>query len=253
MMGRIICCLLMGVLMGCSGTPKELSGYYFPLEELSSGKVYVYKSKGNGSFKKDYFYYHSSIDSAGRPHLHVIGLNRKGLPIQFLDYRMDLAEVRLVSMHLVETNRAGKKAIIPVKIEQPYVFNLAMEDTSKQLYAKLVWNNPFDSLEYSLEKVRTFKGFGQMEVLGEKRPALYYDIATEFKSFTPKDGETDSAWPEQEVYGAGLGLAGYRMVPDPDEPLEMELIQVYDKEVYERLFHIHLDSLKPTLAGIRRR
>ncbi len=240
-------------LWGCNTPPENLSAYYFPFDALKEGKVYVFKTIAEGPAKKDYWYYRSMVDAEGKPHLKAIALNSQGLPQQFLDYRWDAAEIRLVSMYIVERSPSGKAAIIPVQIRQPYVFNLAMRDTAKSLYAELVWNNPFDSLEYTLQKVRSFKGFDRMEIMGKKRPVLKYEIATEFKTFTPKDGETDSAWPEQETYASGLGLGQYRMTPDPDYPLELKLYKIYEKEAYEKQYHIHLDSLKPDLIGIQRR
>ncbi len=240
-------------LLSCRENTEDLSAYYFPFDELKEGKVYVFKSKDENIPIKDYWYYKSYTNEKGIRYLKAISLDRKGLPLQFVDYEIDSAEVRLISMYIVERDKRGHTAIIPVKIEQPYIYNIELRDTSKALYAKIIWNNPFDSLEYTLQKVRTFKGFQQMKMDSKVHSIIRFEIATEFLTFTPHDGETHSAWPEYEIYSKGMGLVEYKISPDPDFPIQMRLDKIYTKAEYQRLFHIHLDSLRPSLKGVQRR
>ena len=227
------------LLLNCSEEKLDLRDYYFPLKTLENGKVYLYKDVGSGAFAKEFWYLKSTKLKDGYE-LNVTILNRHARTTQYIVERSTEGEMKTVRTTLIERNAYKEEFPVEAKVVQPYVFNFALADTSKSLYSNLDWINPIDSLQYTLEKVRYFKGFSVDEIMGEEIKTLNMGINTSFKSFTPLDGETDSEWPGEEKYGKGLGLVYYKRAVDPSILKEMQLIKVYERENFNRLKNVNL-------------
>ncbi len=224
----------------------NLKDYYFPHAMLhrSGDMVYVFKSQDPKLPIARYWYLHARTDSLNRPIIVAISFRSDGLPVQKSTFRIDSAEVRLVDLVLVEYDLLQKPVRIRAEIRQPYVFNLALRDTHMVLYAEVVWTNPLDSMEYTLTKVRKWKGFSNDTVLCARHNTLRYDVIANLKSFRPDKGETDSAWPEREYYAESIGLYRFVMEVVPGYPEDVQLVDIVPAHRFESRYHIDLSPLR---------
>ena len=231
--------IFMTLVLGCRSEERDLHDYYFPYKDLQDGKVYLYKDVGDGTFAKEFWFIQSEKSEEGY-HLNISILNSKGEPIQTLREKVLPDEIKTVATMLVERDAYGDKYPVDVEIQQPYSFNLKIQDTSKALYCTLDWINPIDSLEYTLEKIRYFKGFSTMQIMDKKVETLNITVHTTFKSFDINDGETSSLWPGEERYAKGLGLVYFKRAVNPEFVKELQLTKIYGREEFNRLKNTHL-------------
>lgn len=231
----IISCL--SVLASCKEEAKtvlEFKDYYYPIEDLHQGKVYVY-TPVNADTLPSYFW--SFLNQGG----YLIGTKYdEKLRIEqtvteevvgngTLLHRLQLCEYFDENPDICQT--------IQVDIEAAAVFPFEMLDSSSVFLNKISWRELSDSMiENQIIKNRHFLGFDDCEWQGKTYDCAKFGIREEIQSGSEIDGfQTFKAYTE-EHYAKGIGLIYSKKNIENLFILEYQLADTTNMKTLEKLF-----------------
>lgn len=230
--------LLLTVFMGC--TPQEgsdkrnIKEYYFPLDELSEGKVYEYHTVNNDSFPPFYWYYRT-IEQEGTSYLTGQYYDAEFVPQQFFREEIISNGTLLNDYYLYETDTTGKQVQIPVEILSNTVFPFEVKDSSGIFLYKIKWaeyENPSNTM--TLIRNRRFMGDDTYSYKGKKYDCVQFFLKELFDS--QAEGHLEHQFQGKELYAKGIGLVYYIKKVSDILTLEYELRDIYDMKTFERKF-----------------
>ena len=205
--------LILGLWAGLSSCradgPRDIRDFYFPLKALEDGLVYEYQPVGIDSLTPVYWYYRSLIQPGG---VYLTGTY----------YEYDLIPQQLVREELVQNgmlvkdvflygpviDSSGQQARTAVEVLEGNAFPFEGADSTGVFLYKIRWAPPQDSgAVVTLIKNRRYLKDTAVQVLGEERPAILFDVK-ELVEYD-KNGVFEQAYGGREIYAEGLGLVYY--------------------------------------------
>ena len=233
----IYSCLV--VFVSCKGETKtkvalEFKDYYYPIEDLYEGKVYVYTPVRNDTLPSYFWYYFNQggylIGTKYNEQFkieqtiteEVVGNGTLLHRLQLCDYLEDVPDICQP---------------IQVKIESAALFPFEMIDSSSVFINKIVWNELLDStIENQIIKNRHFLGFDKCEWQDKTYDCAKFGIREEIQTGSEETGfQTFKAYTE-EHYAKGIGLIYSNKNIENLLNLEYQLADTTNMKTLEKLF-----------------
>lgn len=213
------------IFYSCNNEPKKVAApyqfkdYYYPIEDLRRGKVYVYAPVNNDSLEGYYLYL---VNQGG----YLIGTT----------YNAQLKTEQITTEDVLSNGTALHRfrlceyfpdnpdicQPIDVEIESPSVFPFEMRDSSSVFLYDVSWTGT-DSVEYNVIRNRHFMGFESVEWKGKTYEGVKFGIREEITAGREVNGyQTFKAFTE-EYYAKGIGLVHSKKNIDNKMFLEFEL------------------------------
>lgn len=223
------------VFYGCKTEPEEIVApyqfkeYYYPIENLRQGKVYVYESV-NDSVSGYYLYL---INQGG----YLIGTT----------YNADLEIEQIITEDVLSNGTSLHRfrlcehfpdnpdicQPVDVDVESPAVFPFEMKDSSSVFLYDVSWTGLMDSMDYKVVRNRHFMGYEQLEWNGKTYDGVKFGIREEITVGRQEIGyQTFKAFTE-EHYAKGVGLVHSKKNIDNTIGLEFKLAEITNMKTLE--------------------
>lgn len=232
--------LILLLLAGCETPPPPPSAppttnikeYYFPIDDLFEGNVYVYTPL-NDSLTSYFVYYKN---------------NGGYLTGTFYNNQFKIEQItnetvvrngtlmnRIQLCHYPENNPDICEAIVPT-IQYDNVFPFEVTDSSGVFLYEVSWKDAVDTtLEYSVLRNKHFLGFTTYSFKGQEYDCVKLGIREETKVGSPEEGyQTFKAYTE-ELYAKNLGLVYYKKNIDNVRTLEYGLADTLSMQALEQM------------------
>lgn len=199
--------------VGCQGKKDEsaddLRPFYFPVEELKEGKVYVYHVQGD-SMPDDYWYYTAVTDSIGQAHLIGTSYSPDFRPMQMCNelIREDGSVMHDSRIFEWDTFERSKTYKVDIKQSVVFPFRAVLSDSLAYRY-HIKYQEPYNEVETFCSSVRDrfFVGYDVFEWQGKSLKCVKMRNKNLSEIETPsKGGHWKTEFETEELYAEGLGL-----------------------------------------------
>lgn len=244
MLTRIVYFLIISIpviISACQGEQEKPSAnyffkdYYYPIDELRSGKVYVYTPINNDSLESFFWYF---INNGG--YLTRTEYNYKLQITQIVTEDVLRNGTSLHRFRLCEYFPENPDICQPidVNIESSAVFPFEMIDSSSVFLYKIAWNELTDTtIENSIIRNRHFMGYEKLNWKGKVYDGVKFGIREEISVGSEALGyQTFKAFTE-EYYAKGIGLIRYSKNVQNVIKMEYELADTTNMKTLENLFN----------------
>ena len=224
------------LIIGCKNEDKkkeasfQFKEFYYPIDELSTGKVYVYTPVDNDSLSPYYWYF---LEQGG----YFIG-TKYNADIQVEQITTEDILHNGTAMHRLQLCDYDEREPdicrpIAVNIEAPAVFPFEMQDASSVFLFKIDWQ---DDMDYSLIRNRHFIGYETRNWKGKDYECIRFGIKEEISVGTAEIGYQTFKGFSEEVYAKGIGLiySIKRVEGLPD--MKYELADTMTMQQLEKMF-----------------
>jgi hypothetical protein len=208
--------------------------YYYPIEDLRTGKAYVYTPVNNDSLES-YISYH--LNNGGYLTTTEYNSTFQITQIKTEDFVRNgtfLHRLRLCDYFPESPDLCQP---IDVKIESPAVFPFEMMDSSSVFLYKISWKELSDTtIENTIIRNRHFMGFETKKWKGKPYHCVKFGIREEISVGSQSDGfQTFKAFTE-EYYAKGIGLIYTKKNIENLMKLEYELADTTNMAALEKMF-----------------
>lgn len=238
----MLSCLIIASFWSCNAdkTPSaptlpkhDIKVYYFPIEDLFEGKVYIY----------------TAVNDSLPPYFGYFKNNGGYLTSTYYDYNFKVEQItnetvvksgtlmnRIQLCQYNETEPDICQVVLPT-IEYDNVFPFQVSDSSGVFLYKVKWNDAIDStLEYEVLRNKHFLGFTNYTYKDKVYKCVKFGIREETKVGSEQTGyQTFKAYTE-EIYAKNLGLVYYKKNIDNVRNLEYQLTDIISMEALENMF-----------------
>ncbi|MCS7037385.1 MAG: hypothetical protein RMJ33_07530 [Saprospiraceae bacterium] len=208
--GRLASALLSLVAACASNDYTDVREYYFPTQELLSGRVYAYAAEMGDTTERRYWYYRtfprdSGLFLAGTQYDHFFQIN------QIVREKIEPTGAIARQVLLYEPDSTGQKRI-PTEafIEADDLFPFRVRDSLGVFLYRLKYRPPSDtSAEIYLIRNRRYLGPGpDFELEGKKYPTIRFALREAVGH--QAEGAAEIEGVGEEWYAKGLGLVYFR-------------------------------------------
>lgn len=219
------------VLCGCSENGyRDVRMYYFPIDSLEEGRVYVYKGIGPHSPDYDYWFYKSFSQN----HTWYLTAQHYDANLnidQFLLQEMLQSGVYSDSYTLFEKDSLGNTHKIIAQVEYGNIFPFKVKDSTEVFLFKIQWqdkHNPNKST--TLIRNRRFLKDTVWTWEGQNVEAIVFYLS-EVAEFD-EEGILEVFMEGREVYAKGLGLVYLQKKINQEVTLEFVLDTIMDMDQF---------------------
>lgn len=229
---------LLVVLAACgNGGKRNISAFYFPMDDLLGGKVYEYQSLGEGKPYSEYWYFRSSRTDTGT---FLTGV--------YYDSNFQIGQIvreKIVRNGSLARNlllyepdfKAEKLVKVEANIEAPNVFPFEVSDSGGVFLFKLHYRPPSDSTaKIYLIRNRRFAGDApEFSFRGKSHAAVRFTIREIVGQ--ESEGAAEAEAFGEERYAEGLGLVYFRKEYGKGAARtlrEFKLVDTYPMEILEQ-------------------
>jgi hypothetical protein len=194
----------------CQKDKRNIKEFYFPTNDLLTGKVYEYRSLDGDSLKVEYWYYRA-FDRDSGTFLSATSYNRIFQIEQIVREKIVDNGSLARDLFLYETNAEnGVQTRIQANIEVPNVFPFEVKDTTGVFLYKLNYKLPQDSSNrVFLIRNRIFSGDAEsFDFKGKKYPTIRFKLKEVFGS--EGEGTAEGSAQGEEIYAQGIGLVQFK-------------------------------------------
>ncbi len=239
---RVAFYLLVGfILISITGCVKEkirLESYYYPLEHLKDGKIYIYESLQD-SVPPSLWYYKSV--TKGEEHL---------LESQSFDTRMQInqfaIEKRVKSGMLLQSNTlylpdsTGNRKAFKVEILQKNMFPFSVIDTNGIFLYSVKWSTKANT-HNAVTRNRRFLGFEDHSYKGKTVKCAKFELKELIEDYN--DGYLEYKINGLEYYGLDLGLIYYEKIVNDKIRLAYELNDILSVDAFEKKYNTRFQAI----------
>lgn len=231
--------LLIGMIVlfiGCKNeveevnAPYQFKDFYYPIDELSQGKVYVYTPVNNDTLESYFWYF---LEQGG----YFVGTKYNSqLKIEqittedILKNGTALHRMRLCDYYENEPDICRP---IDVTIESSAVFPFEMQDSTSVFLYKINWQ---DGADYSIIRNRHFMNYETRNWKGKDYDCVKFGIREEISVGTQEDGFQTFKGFTEEIYAKNIGLIYTKKQVEGLPTLEYELIDTTNMQTLEQMF-----------------
>jgi len=230
----VFACMLMYLsLTGCikEKNNMDIRGYYFPLEKLTDGEVYVYASVGNVGSDSIYWYHRSFLKGDKKIFSSTFYENYLA-PLQHVQeevVRNGLLLKSLFIYDLPDTTMGYKQQRTDVKIVAGNSFPFEVKDSFGIFLYHIQWKSKGkDASEYRVIKNRRFIGDTLFNWNKKEIPAIFFKVREKIE--VEREGVTGQLFEGLEIYAKGIGLVYYEKQVSTDFKIAYRLVKKMSME-----------------------
>lgn len=213
-----------------AAAPYQFKDFYYPIDELHRGKVYVYTPINNDSLESYFWYF---LEQGG----YLVGTKYNSqLRIEQITTEDILSNgTALHQMRLCDYYDSDPDICQPidVHIESPAVFPFEMQDSSSVFLYKVDWQ---DGADYSIIRNRHFMGYETYSWNGKNYDCIKFGIREEISVGTQNDGFQTFRGFTEEVYAKNIGLIYTKKQVEGLPTLEYQLADTTNMQTLEQMF-----------------
>mgnify|MGYP000341708181 CR=1 FL=1 len=225
----------------CKEDKRNIKAYYFPIEELKSGKVYEYQSVGS-EHDPPFYWYYQTLEQDGSTYL--IGTY---YGYDFSQYQLIQEEVVSNGMLLdnffwFETDTSTNLQYqVPVNVESGNVFGFELTDPPSVLVSSINWEIPTDTLtKMTFIRNRQYEKDTTYSYRNQSYDCLKFYVRELIDN--ENEGHLEQEYEASEIYAKGIGLVYFRKNIAKDWQMEYELKEIYDMETFEEKYRVSLEQ-----------
>lgn len=189
---------------------RDIRGYYFPMEKLADGEVYVYESVGNTGTDSVYWYHRSFLKGEQKIFSSTFYENYM-VPLQQVQEEVVYNGILLKDLYiygLPDAAKGYKQERTEVEIVAGNSFPFVVKDRFGIFLYHIKWKlNDSDSTTYSLTKNRIFMGDTTFTLDNQEIPAVFFKVKE--KIDIENERVTGQLFEGMEIYAKGIGLVYY--------------------------------------------
>jgi hypothetical protein len=200
---------LLFALWHCTGR-RDIQDYYFPIQDLKSGKVYAYISTGADTTEREYWYCKSFVRDSG-VFLALTKYNKQFVIEQIVREKIVENGVLARDYFLYQPDTSsGTVRQVATNIEANNTFPFSVSDSMGVFLFSLNFKPLEDSATtIYLIRNRRYQGDGpDFNFQGKKYPTIV--LGLEELIGNDKEGAAEIEGEGEEVFAKGLGLVSYR-------------------------------------------
>jgi hypothetical protein len=225
-------------LTGCGGGKIKLESYYFPLEQLKDGKIYIYESLQDSVPAS--FWYYKTITKG----------NEQLLESQSFDSRMQINQhaiekqvktgmlLQSNTLYLPDSNGVRKDFKVEILQKNMYPFNVI--DTNGIFLYSVKWSTKVNT-HTSVTRNRRFLGFEEHNYKGKPVKCAKFELKELIEDY--KDGYLEYKINGFEYYGLNLGLIYYEKIVNDKIRLAYELKEILSVDAFEKKYNTKFQPL----------
>ena len=217
---------------------KDISSFYFPVENLDEGLVYEYRAAAD-SLAPFYMYYRT-VKNDSQTFLVAMQYDFEFIPQQLAREEIVENGVMLAESFLFENDLTGRQVQIPVEIESGSVFPFEVNDSGGIFLYKIKWYEPADTSVFTrLIRNRKYEGDTSFVFKNKKLPAVKFEVKELAENYD--EGFLEHEFSGMEVYAKNIGLVYFKKKVSEDLRLEYALFDTYPMKVLEEKFRKNLE------------
>ena len=208
---------------------RNISDYYYPLNELKEGLTYEYRVAEQASLAPDLWHYQSSKTDTSQ---YLLKAYYQGNYVnQVVREEVISNGVLLDQLRLFEKDSLGVNHQVNAEIISPNILPFEIEDEKMVFLYKVRFQMPSQPYGYTTLIInRRFLGDTTYQYEGRTYPAIRFDMRGQALVQDSINGDIEPRFWGEEIYAKGLGLVAYRRAFSPDERgLEYQLVSRYKK------------------------
>lgn len=225
------------LIIGCKNeaerveAPYQFKEFYYPIDKLSQGKVYVYTPVNNDSLESYFWYFLQQggyfVGTKYNAQLQIEQITTEDI----LSNGTALHRMRLCDYYEDEPDICQP---IDVNIESPAVFPFEMQDSSSVFLYKIdYWQG---GANYSIIRNRHFMGYETQNWNGKNYDCIRFGIREEISVGTQDDGFQTFRGLIEEVYAKNIGLVYTKRQIEGLPTQEYQLADTTNMQTLEELF-----------------
>ena len=201
--------LLCPLFLAC-GQPEDLRDFYYPVRQLTEGRVYEYENTGTFDPAPYEYWYYLGIDQDTALYLSATRYADGLTPVQVATERVRNEGVFLQKLTVYPPDTAGQRQRVDASIlyDRTFPFRPDDEEASGYRVRFVPPDNPDAENVVSLN--RYFRGDTTLDILGISVEAVVFDLAGEVSLRDAREGDISPTFTGYEIYGRDLGLVEYR-------------------------------------------
>ncbi len=235
-MKTIICSILaVSLLLSCQTENKNLKDYYYPMDELTDGLVYEYRSPvGDNVGHPPYYWLYQKVQlKNGAEVLRGVYYNHNMQIEQMVTERILDSGVETAEFQIYEYDATGKALITEPEINQNEVFSFEANNT-KVLPFIINWRSRIDAASSTtLTRGRVFQSYEKCAYKGKQQDCARFLVADQIEADHDTEGGQHLDIEATELYAKGIGLV-YSKKTTGDLEIIYELVDRYDLKELER-------------------
>ncbi|MFK8102930.1 MAG: hypothetical protein AB8G15_10415 [Saprospiraceae bacterium] len=225
--------LFIGSLMQCTDGKRNIKAFYYPIEALEDGKVYIYTPVNNDSLPTETWFYKSiKTDSAW----HFTGQNYDQAFNVRQFFREEVVRNGLLLQDYYIYREDSLNNLIPISLEVIHgaTFPFTVTDSTGIFLYSVKIPNPFDLTETTtLTRNRRYIGDDEYTYQGKSYPCVRFEIKEEVDHHIKEQGHLSPMYDWVELYAEGIGLVYYKKVISESFVLEYELKEIVSMKDFE--------------------
>jgi hypothetical protein len=217
-----------------AAAPYQFKDFYYPIDDLRVGKVYVYTPVSEDTLPSYFWYF---FNSGG----YLVGTKYDAnLQIeQIVTEDVVRNGTKLHRLQLCEylPSDPDRCASTEVEIISSAVFPFEMLDSSSIFLNKIKWNDYSDpTIENEITRNRHFMGFDTCVWKGNRYDCAIFGIREEIQVGSAAVGYQTFRTFTEERYARGIGLVYYKKSIENTYFLEYQLADTTNMQALERMF-----------------
>lgn len=198
-------------LVACSDDRRDIREFYFPVRQLSDGRVYEYQAVGNDSLPPVYWYYLTVEQDTG-VFLTASYYGSDYVPQQFVREEMLNEGMVLADLYLYEPDSTGRQQQVRAEVLSGSVFPFFVDPSSPAIYLyKVHFQLPSQPPHASTTLIvnRQYAGDTTFTFDGEVYDAIRLQLRGVVEVRDTVSGNIEPQFTGEEIYARGLGLVEY--------------------------------------------
>lgn len=210
---------------------RNISEFYFPIDDLFEGKVYEYQSVGN-EHDPPFYWYYRTLNTGENTYFTGMYYDYNFTPFQFIREEKVSNGMSLQDFYWYETDTlTNKQNKVPVNISSGNVFPFKVSNPPGVVVSSINWKLPTDTLtkmtfirnrQFDKDTVGTFQN---REIEAIKMNVLEL-IDNE------REGHLEQEYSATEIYGKGIGLIYFEKNIAPEWQMKYQLVDIYSMEEF---------------------
>jgi len=210
---------------------RDISEFYFPIDDLFEGKVYEYQSVGS-EYDPPFYWYYRTLNTGENIYFTGMYYDYNFTPFQFIREEKVSNGMSLQDFYWYETDTlTNTQNKVDVNITSGNVFPFQVSNPPGVVVSSINWKLPEDTLtKMTFIRNRQFDKdtiglFQNREVEAIKMNVLEL-IDNE------QEGHLEIEYPATEIYAKDIGLIYFEKNISPEHQMKYQLVDIYSMEEF---------------------
>lgn len=224
---------------GSKGSVRNVESFYFPLNQLSEGKIYEYHSTGNESDPPIYWHYKSEKIGESE-YLTGTSYGPAMTPDQYVKEEKVANGMLLQDFITFEKDENGKAQPVKANVVNPNVFSFGVKKHGSVVVTTIKWTALDGSAHYTFVRNRQFETDTTVNFNGKNIQAVKFNIIELIDQ--EEQGHLELEYGGTEIYARGIGLFAFSKDISEGWQMQYQLVNIYTKEEFEKKFNARLEE-----------